>query len=75
MPRGGGPSASILRRKAVCAARFSWVVSRTRLPGRRLLEYVVLLPISVPGLAFGVGVMLVWIDVPFAAHRIVIHDS
>ena len=37
-------------------------------PGRRLLEYVVLLPISVPGLAFGVGVMLVWIDVPFAVY-------
>ena len=46
----------------------SWIVSRTRLPGRRLLEYVVLLPISVPGLAFGVGVMLVWIDVPFAVY-------
>jgi iron(III) transport system permease protein len=46
----------------------SWVVSRTRLPGRQVLEYLVLLPISVPGIAFGVGVMLVWIDVPVAVY-------
>ncbi len=46
----------------------SWVVSRTRLHGRQLLEYLVLLPISVPGIAFGVGVLLVWIGVPFAVY-------
>jgi iron(III) transport system permease protein len=42
----------------------SWVVVRTRMRGRRLLEYLVLLPISVPGIAFGVGVMLTWIGAP-----------
>jgi iron(III) transport system permease protein len=42
----------------------SWTVVRTRMPGRGLLEYLVLLPISVPGIAFGVGCMLVWIGVP-----------
>lgn len=46
----------------------SWVVLRTRLPGRRLLEYLVLLPISVPGIAFGVGVMLAWVGVPLAVY-------
>jgi len=46
----------------------SWVVSRTRVRGRQALEYLVLLPISVPGIAFGVGVMLEWIDVPFAVY-------
>jgi iron(III) transport system permease protein len=29
----------------------AWVTSRTRLPGRQALEYLVLLPISVPGIA------------------------
>jgi iron(III) transport system permease protein len=53
---------------AALGLAISWVVSRTRLPGRQLLEYLVLLPISVPGIAFGVGVMLVWIDVPFAVY-------
>jgi iron(III) transport system permease protein len=42
----------------------SWTVVRTRLRGRHLLEYLILLPISMPGIAFGVGVMLVWIGAP-----------
>lgn len=42
----------------------SWIVVRTRLRGRGVLEYVVLLPISIPGIAFGVGLMLVWLNVP-----------
>lgn len=46
----------------------SWMVVRTRLPGRGLLEYLVLLPISVPGIAFGVGFMLVWIGVPLPVY-------
>jgi iron(III) transport system permease protein len=40
----------------------SWIVNRTRFKGRRLLEYFVLLPIAVPGIAFGIGVMLTWIN-------------
>jgi iron(III) transport system permease protein len=46
----------------------AWVTSRTRLPGRQALEYLVLLPISVPGIAFGVGVMFEWIDLPVAVY-------
>jgi len=46
----------------------AWVTSRTRLPGRQALEYLVLLPISVPGIAFGVGVMFAWIDLPVAVY-------
>src|ERR1700722_549184 len=40
----------------------SWIVNRTRFKARRLLEYFVLLPIAVPGIAFGIGVMLTWIN-------------
>ncbi len=46
----------------------SWVTVRTRTRGRRLLEYLVLLPISIPGIAFGVGVMLVWVGAPVAVY-------
>lgn len=46
----------------------SWIVVRTRLRGRGILEYVILLPISVPGIAFGVGLMLVWLSVPLPVY-------
>jgi iron(III) transport system permease protein len=39
----------------------AWIVHRTQFFGRQLLEYLTLLPIAVPGIAFGVGVMLTWI--------------
>lgn len=42
----------------------AWIATRTRWAGRRLLESVVLLPVSVPGIAFGVGVTLLWLRVP-----------
>lgn len=41
----------------------AWLRHRTRVRGRIMLEYLVLLPVSVPGIAFGVGVMLLWINV------------
>jgi iron(III) transport system permease protein len=50
----------------------SWLTVRTRMPGRKLLEYFVLLPISVPGIAFGVGVMLTWVSAPVAVYGTVL---
>lgn len=44
--------------------QIAWIASRTTLPGRRILEALVLLPVSVPGIAFGVGVMLLWLRIP-----------
>jgi len=46
----------------------SWMVVRTRMRGRGLLEYLVLLPISIPGIAFGVGFMLIWIGMPLPVY-------
>ncbi|SHH85169.1 ABC transporter permease [Pollutimonas bauzanensis] len=46
----------------------AWIIVRSRLRGRGILEYVVLLPISVPGIAFGVGLMLVWVNLPVAVY-------
>jgi iron(III) transport system permease protein len=46
----------------------AWIVVRTRLRGKGLLEYVILLPISMPGIAFGVGMLLFWINVPLSVY-------
>jgi iron(III) transport system permease protein len=50
----------------------SWLTVRTRMPGRKLIEYLILLPISVPGIAFGVGVMLTWVGAPVAVYGTVL---
>jgi iron(III) transport system permease protein len=42
----------------------AYLASRTKLVGRHALEYIVLLPVSVPGIAFGVGVMFLWLRIP-----------
>jgi iron(III) transport system permease protein len=46
----------------------AWVVVRGRVRLAWLIEHVVLLPIAVPGIAFGVGVMLVWVGVPLPVY-------
>jgi iron(III) transport system permease protein len=45
---------------AVCA----WLVLRTRLPGRRVLENLTFVPIAVPGLVLGVAILFVYLRVP-----------
>jgi len=42
----------------------SWVILRTRLPGRGLLEYVVMFPQAVPRLVFAFGMMWAWLVFP-----------
>ncbi len=42
----------------------AWLANRTRLRGRRMLETLALIPVSVPGIAFGVGVMFLWLRAP-----------
>jgi iron(III) transport system permease protein len=43
----------------------SWLVCRTSMTGRRLIEYVVLMPLSVPSIAFGIGVAALWLRFPW----------
>jgi iron(III) transport system permease protein len=42
----------------------SWIVYRSRTPGRGLLEYIVMFPQSVPRLVFGLGLLLGWVVMP-----------
>ncbi len=46
----------------------SWTTQRTTIPNRQILEYLAVLPVSVPGIAFGVGVALFWLRMPIAIY-------
>lgn len=48
----------------VLGVAISWITQKTRVPGRQALEYLAVLPVSVPGIAFGVGVALFWLEMP-----------
>jgi iron(III) transport system permease protein len=46
----------------------SWTTQRTTLRNRQILEYLAVLPVAVPGIAFGVGVALFWLRMPIAVY-------
>ena len=52
----------------VIGIAISWATQRTRIPNRQLLEYLAMLPVAVPGIAFGVGVALFWMRMPIAIY-------
>ncbi|MDO8688640.1 MAG: iron ABC transporter permease [Dehalococcoidia bacterium] len=45
-------------------AVISWVVVKTRTPGRHILDSLAFIPIAIPGLALGVGLMWVYLTLP-----------
>jgi iron(III) transport system permease protein len=42
----------------------AWIIQRSRLPGRAVLEYIVMLPQAVPRLVFAFGMMWAWLVLP-----------
>jgi iron(III) transport system permease protein len=42
----------------ICAIAFSWVVLRSKIPGRGLFDFVAFLPHAIPNIVFGIGVLL-----------------
>jgi iron(III) transport system permease protein len=42
----------------------AYVVNRTRLPGRTALEYVAMLPVAIPALVLGIGILWTWVAAP-----------
>jgi iron(III) transport system permease protein len=46
----------------------AWIVVRTRVPGRRLLDVVVFLPLAVPGLVLGVAILFVYLRLPIGVY-------
>ncbi len=41
-----------------------WIIYRSRMPGRGLAEYVMMVPQAVPRLVFGLGLLWAWITIP-----------
>jgi iron(III) transport system permease protein len=59
-----GTATIVMLVMAVCA----WLVLRTRLPGRRLLDHVTFVPIAVPGLVLGVALLFVYLRAPIPVY-------
>ena len=49
---------------AICSS-VAWIVHRTKLKGRKLLEYIAMVPIAIPGIVFSLGLLWAWIRVSF----------
>ena len=48
----------------VITALLAWMITRSRMPGRGVLEYIVMFPQSVPRLVFAFGMMWAWLVFP-----------
>jgi iron(III) transport system permease protein len=46
------------------AAIISWIVVRSKVPGRRLLDFLAFTPIAVPGIVMGLALMFVYLNLP-----------
>ncbi|NDA46254.1 MAG: iron ABC transporter permease [Alphaproteobacteria bacterium] len=42
----------------ICAIAFSWLVLRSKVPGRGFFDFVAFLPHAIPNIVFGIGVLL-----------------
>ena len=49
----------------VLTGGISWILHRTKLPGRKLLEYITMFPIAIPGVIFALALLWTWISVPY----------
>ncbi|HZO96711.1 MAG TPA: iron ABC transporter permease [Gaiellaceae bacterium] len=52
----------------VLAAVASWVVVRTRLPGRYLVDNLAFMPLAIPGLVLGVALLTIYLRVPIGIY-------
>ncbi|HVX91660.1 MAG TPA: iron ABC transporter permease [Xanthobacteraceae bacterium] len=49
-------------------AVIGWIDLRTRLPGRRLLDYAALIPLGLPGIVMAVALIQFWLAMPIALY-------
>jgi len=45
-----------------------WIDLRTRIPGRRILDYASLIPLGLPGIVVAVALIQFWLAMPFALY-------
>lgn len=46
----------------------AYVIQRTDLPGHRSLEYLVMMPVAVPALVMGIGILWTWVSLPLPVY-------
>ncbi|HVY59095.1 MAG TPA: iron ABC transporter permease [Xanthobacteraceae bacterium] len=49
-------------------AIIGWIDLRTRIPGRRLLDYAALIPLGLPGIVMAVALIQFWLAMPIALY-------
>src|SRR6185312_9523141 len=52
----------------VLTGLIAWMIQRSRLPGRNMLEYIVMFPQAVPRLVFAFGMMWAWLVFPLPVY-------
>src|SRR3569833_999562 len=52
----------------VLTGLIAWIIQRSRLPGRNVLEYIVMFPQAVPRLVFAFGMMWAWLVFPLPVY-------
>jgi iron(III) transport system permease protein len=52
----------------VLASIISWVVHKSRRRGAKTLEFLAFLPVTIPGLVFGVALILMWATAPIPVY-------
>jgi iron(III) transport system permease protein len=50
----------------------SYLVNRTRKPGRKYIEYIAMWPVAVPSLVIGLGFLWFWISVPLPIYGTIV---
>lgn len=45
-------------------ALIAWIVARTKLPGRKMLDFLVFVPIAVPGIVLGISMIWLYLSLP-----------
>ncbi|HEY5348493.1 MAG TPA: iron ABC transporter permease [Candidatus Lustribacter sp.] len=53
---------------AIAFLSIAFVVHRTKTPGRQPLEYLAMLPVAVPALVLGLGILWTWVGVPLPVY-------
>jgi len=46
----------------------AWIIYRSRIPGRGVIEYIVMFPQAVPRLVFAFGMLWAWLSFPFSIY-------
>src|SRR3546814_17870138 len=49
-------------------ALISFLIQRTQLPGRKMLDYLAMLPVAFPGIVLAVGMLHIWITPPLVLY-------